>query len=86
MDLNLHQKRGLDHLSRVLQYYPMVQDGDTSVVGLTDEDWHVLSDTLFNMDTPRDMIPAEVLDYRFSKDGTQIELQTANCLVIVEMF
>lgn len=86
MDANLHQKRGLDHLSRVLQYYPMVQDGDTAIVGLTTEDWQVVTDTLFNMDTPRELIPSEILSYQLAQDRDVIELQMADCLITVEPF
>ncbi|HCR49077.1 MAG TPA: hypothetical protein DIW24_05580 [Bacteroidetes bacterium] len=87
MDVNLHQKKGIEHLAKVLRYYPMVQEGQQAVVGLTREDWHVLCDTLFHMNTPREAIPVEVLSWRFSENGEQMVLETQQGVtVLVEMF
>lgn len=87
MDLNLHQKKGLEHLHKILRYYPMVQEGAQAVVGLTREDWHVLCDTLFHMDIPRDQVPAQVTGWRFSEDGEQMVLEMVDGVQVqVEMF
>ncbi|MBN8588168.1 MAG: hypothetical protein J0L94_07550 [Rhodothermia bacterium] len=87
MDYTLHQKKGLEHLNKVLRYYPMVAEGTKAVVGLTGEDWHVLCDTLFHMKTPREAIPALVTTWQLSKEGDQIILEMGDgTLVWIEMF
>ena len=86
MDPNLHQKKGLEHLNKVLQYAPMVAQDGAATVHLTHEDWHVLADTLFRMNTPRSIIPESVTDYRLGSQRRSIELDTPALRISVEMF
>ncbi len=85
MDASLHQKQGINHLARVLQYAPFVAEGGKATVHLTQEDWHVLADTLFQMNTPPELLPAEVQDYRLSDDREAIEVETDGCDIRIEV-
>lgn len=84
MDPNLHQKQGVNHLNRVLSYYPFVADGGKATVHLTFEDWNVVADTLFHMDTPREMVPEEIRSYKLASESVML-LETEDCLIEVEM-
>lgn len=85
MDPGLHVKQAINHLNKVLAYYPYVQEGARATVALTPEDWHVVADALFRMGTPRELFPAEIQDYRLAEGGRTIELDTADCTITVEM-
>ena len=85
MDPNLHQKQAVNHLNRVLDYAPMVAEDGEATVHLTAEDWQVVADCLFRMDTPQEMLPEAITDYRLVKQNRAIELQTADYLITVEM-
>ena len=85
MDPGLHVKQAINHLDKVLAYYPYVQEGETATVALTPEDWQVVADALFRMDTPREVIPDQIEDYTLTGDQRAIRLQTADCLITVEM-
>lgn len=85
IDPNLHQKQGINHMNKVLGYAPMVEESGVATVYLTAEDWHVVADTLFHMDTPRDMIPEEILDYTLVKEKQAIEFKTVERMITVEM-
>ena len=84
MDPGLHVKQAVNHLNKVLQYYPFVQEGDRATVALTPEDWQVVADALFRMDTPREVLPDAIQDYRLA-EGHVIELETADCTISVEV-
>ncbi len=84
MDPNLHVKQAVNHLNRILQYYPFVQEGSEAVVALTPEDWWVVSDMLFHMPGAEQFVPEAIESYRLSEDGNVIELRTADCLIRVE--
>lgn len=87
MDYNLHQQKGLEHLQKVIQYAPFVEENGHATVGLTQEDFQVLADTLFQMDTPKEMLPPMLHAYRFSEDGMAIELEMeAPKTIRIEMF
>ena len=86
MDPNLHQKQGITHLEKVLQYAPMVANGDEAVVHLTREDWYVVADTLFQMNTPRELLPNSITDFRLTDDHRAIELDTESLQIRLEMF
>lgn len=86
MDPNLHQKQGITHLEKVLQYAPMVANGNEAVVHLTREDWYVVADTLFQMNTPREVLPNSITDYRLTDDHRAIELDTEELQIRLEMF
>jgi hypothetical protein len=85
MDPTLHQKQGINHLNRVLQYAPMVAEGREATVHLTTEDWHVVADTLFQMHTPRELLPAAINEYRLVNDNRSIELVTEDYRILVDM-
>lgn len=86
MDPNLHQKQGVNHLNRVLNYYPFVAEDGRATVHLTPEDWHVVADTLFAMDTPREILPEAIKEFRLTGENTVIELETEDCLIAVEAY
>ena len=85
MDPNLHQKQGINHLTKVLDYAPFVAEGGKATVHLTVEDWHVVADTLFAMNTPREFLPEAIRDYRLVKQNRAIELTTDDYVIEVEM-
>lgn len=85
MDPTLHQKQAVNHLNKVLSYAPMVAEDGEATVHLTPEDWHVVADALFKMDTPREMLPAAIEDYRLTRENTTIELKTDEYVIEVEM-
>ncbi|MFN3597294.1 MAG: hypothetical protein ACK41D_08490 [Rubricoccaceae bacterium] len=78
MDPGLHVKQAINHLNKVLAYYPYVAEDGRAVVALTPEDWGVVADALFRMDTPREVFPEAIRDYRVSDDGQAIVLATAD--------
>jgi hypothetical protein len=84
MDHGLHVKQGLNHLQRVLDYAPFVAEDGRATVHLTFEDWHVLADTLFHMDTPRELLPDQVSDVQFDEAGQKIEVTTQDLRIAVE--
>ena len=78
MDPGLHVRQAVNHLEKVLAYYPYVAEGGRATVALTPEDWGVVADALFYMDTPREVLPAAIADFRLADDGRVIELDTAD--------
>ncbi len=78
MDPGLHVRQAINHLEKVLAYYPYVTESGRATVALTPEDWGVVADALFYMDTPREVFPATITDYRLADDGRVIELDTAD--------
>ncbi len=78
MDPGLHVTQAINHLRKVIAYIPYVAedgpDGPEATVALTPEDWGVVADALFHMDTPRDVLPAEIADYGFADGGRSIRL------------
>ena len=85
MDANLHQKQGINHLNKVLNYAPFVAEAGKATVHLTVEDWHVVADTLFQMHTPKELLPEAINAYRLTNDNRAIELDTDAYLITVEM-
>jgi hypothetical protein len=76
MEPNLHQKQGINHLNRVLAYAKFVTENGRATVHLTPEDWHVVADTLFHMETPAEMLPEAIESFRMTGSGQTIELRT----------
>ncbi len=78
MDPGLHVKQAINHLDKVIRYAPFVAedgpDGRTAHVALTPEDWGVVVDALFHMDTPREVFPAELADFAFTDGGRAVLL------------
>lgn len=85
MDPTLHQKQAVNHLNKVLTYAPMVAEDDRATVHLTPEDWHVVADALFRMNTPSEMLPDAITDFRLTKQNSTIELTTDAYVIDVEM-
>lgn len=85
MDPNLHQKMGIHHLNRVLDYAPMVESDGKAEVHLTTEDWWVVADVLFKMDTPKEMLPEVINNYSLVNENKAIQLTTENCVITIEM-
>lgn len=84
MDPSKHVKQGVNLLDRVLQYASMVREDGDALVGLTEQDWYVVSDLLFRMDVPEGTLPEEIEEYTLSDDQKIIELQTSDGSVHVE--
>ncbi len=85
MDPNLHQKMGIHHLNRVLSYAGMVVENGKAEVHLTTEDWWVVADTLFKMDTPKEVLPEAIEQYVLTNENKAIELTTKDCVITIEM-
>ena len=85
MDANLHQKQGINHLNKVLNYAPFVAEDGKATVHLTFEDWNVVADTLFHMNTPKELLPEAINAYRLLDDNRAIELDTDAYVIQVEM-
>ncbi len=82
MDPGLHVKQAINHLNKVLAYYPYVAQDGEATVALTPEDWGVVADALFHMDTPAEVFPDAITDYRASDDGHEILLTVQDGTVI----
>lgn len=85
MDPTLHQKQAVNHLNKVLNYAPIVAENDRATVHLTPEDWHVVADALFKMDTPDEMLPEGIRGYSLKNQNRTIELETDEYTIDVEM-
>lgn len=84
MDATLHQKQGINHLRRVLEYAPMVARDGNATVHLTAEDWSVVADTLFAMDTPIELLPEPIQGYELVNDNRTIRLQTDDYVIDID--
>ena len=84
IDPNLHQIQGVNHLNKVLGYAPMVEENGVAEVFLTAEDWGVVADTLFHMDTPREMVPEAILEYGKREGEHVIDLKTDDLKIEVK--
>jgi hypothetical protein len=82
---NKHLKQALNHLDRVLDYAPMVAEGRDATVHLTPEDWKVVADALFNMNTPDDALPDAIEDYGLANENKTITLTTADYDIDIEI-
>ncbi|MGA7303597.1 MAG: hypothetical protein WBW88_01935 [Rhodothermales bacterium] len=85
MDPGLHVKQGLNHLNRVLSYANFVAENGKATVHLTFEDWHVLADMLFHMDTPRELLPARIRNFALVEGKDAMLLSTDGCEITVEI-
>lgn len=82
---NKHLKQAINHLNRVVDYAPMVAEGRDATVYLTPQDWHVVADALFKMDTPDDALPAAIQDYGLANENQTIRLTTPDYDISVEI-
>ena len=85
MDANLHQKQGINHLQKVLNYAPFVAEDGKATVHLTFEDWNVVADTLFQMNTPKELLPEAINAYRLTDDNRAIQLDTDAYMIAIEV-
>ena len=85
MDPNLHVKQAVNHLERVLDYAPMVAEDGQADVHLTTEDWHVVNDALFKMDTPDEALPDAIRDYERVDGSNTIRLTTEDYVIDVDI-
>jgi hypothetical protein len=82
---NKHIKQAINHLERVLDYAPMVAEGRDATVHLTPQDWKVVADALFNMDTPDSALPDAIEDYGLADENRTITLTTADYDIAIEI-
>ncbi|WP_412070309.1 hypothetical protein [Rubrivirga sp. IMCC43871] len=82
MDPGLHVKQAINHLNKVLAYYPYVAADGEATVALTPEDWGVVADAFFHMGTPPEVFPDAIASYRLSDDGAEIQLTAADGTLI----
>jgi hypothetical protein len=85
MDPNLHVKQAVNHLERVLDYAPMVAEDGQADVHLTTEDWHVVNDALFKMDTPDEALPDAIRGYEQVDGSNTIRLTTEDYVIDVDI-
>ncbi|MEM6785849.1 MAG: hypothetical protein AAF624_19175 [Bacteroidota bacterium] len=74
MDPGLHVKQAINHLTKVINYAPYVEEDGAALVALTPEDWQVVADAMFYMDTPAEVFPDDIQAYRLSDDQRTILL------------
>ncbi|MDX1440120.1 MAG: hypothetical protein R3284_09470 [Rubricoccaceae bacterium] len=85
MDPGLHVKQAINHLNKILAYYPYVEEDGEALVALTPEDWQVVADAMFYMNTPGEVFPDAIKEYKLSddhhsillsvEDGTQVTIE-----------
>lgn len=83
--INKHIKQAVNHLEKVLNYAPMVAEGRDATVHLTTQDWHVVADALFKLDTPEEALPEQIEDYGLADRNEVITLTTPDYDIRVEM-
>ncbi len=86
MDPGLHVKQAITHLEKVIKYAPMVAKDRNATVHLTAEDWQVVVDAMFHMDTPSEFFPATIEKYRMAASGQAVELEMSDLNISIEIF
>ena len=76
---------GINHMNRVLGYAPMVAENGEATVHLTQEDWGVVADTLFQMNTPKEMLPEAIQEFKLVNQNQAIEFRTPDLVITVEI-
>jgi hypothetical protein len=77
-------KQGLNLLERVMQFYPLMQEGDVSEITLTEQDWLVLMDFTENPET-KELLPAKIKEMVVDRASRTINIATDDCKVEVKM-
>ena len=77
-------KQGLNLLERVLQFYPLMREGDTAEVQLTEQDWLVLMDFSDNPAT-KELLPATIREMSVDRSRRTIVIETEDCKINVRM-
>lgn len=75
----------MNHIERILAYYPMVREGSDASVWLTFEDWQVLYDLLFRTPDAAAHLPEDIEEFRLLEGEAVILLEVADCHIRVEM-
>lgn len=84
MEANLHLQQGLVLLNRILSFYPIMQNGSTSTVTLSDQDWIVLMDFIENPESAP-LKPETVREMSVDRNTREISITTVDCAVKVVM-
>ncbi|CAN5600211.1 hypothetical protein BH23BAC4_BH23BAC4_00310 [soil metagenome] len=84
MDPGLHVKQAINHLNKVLAYYPYVVEDGQATVALTPEDWQVVADALFYMDVAKDVFPQEIREFTMADDRQTMQFITEDAVITVE--
>ena len=74
MDPGLHVKQAINHLNKILSYYPYVEEDGEALVALTPEDWQVVADALFYMGTPKEFFPDAITEFAMADDQSAMHL------------
>lgn len=82
MEPTLHLKQGLTLLEKVLKFYPLVREGETAEVSLTQQDWLVLLDFVHNP-ASKEMLPEQVNSLEGSIEDRTIYVETGDCRISV---
>lgn len=86
MDPGLHVKQAINHLNKILSYYPYVEEDGEALVALTPEDWQVVADAMFYMDTPKEFFPDPITEYKMAENQSNILLTVEDgTLITVEI-
>lgn len=84
MEPTLHMKQGLNLLTRVLQFYPMMKEDGKAEVVLTEQDWMVLMDFTENPEA-KELLPESITSMTVDRATRTITVLTGDCAVSVKM-
>ncbi len=84
MDTSMHLNQGRTLLDKVLRFYPLMKEGDTADVVLTDQDWMVLMDFSEHPGS-KEMLPESVSEVTVDRTTRIIHVKTNDCDVRVKM-
>lgn len=84
MEPTLHMKQGQNLLERVMKFYPMMKEGNSSTVTLTDQDWLVLMDFVENPQA-KEHWPENVESMTVDRNARTIHVKVPDCDVAVTM-
>ena len=82
---NKHIKMAINHLNKVLDYAPFVAEGRDATVHLTQQDWQVVADALFQMNVADDQLPDAIQDYDLVNKNRAISLTTPDYDITIEI-
>jgi hypothetical protein len=77
-------QQGLSLLERVLKFYPVMKEGNTAEVVLTEQDWLVLLDFTENPETA-EIRPPAVKEMTADRVNRIIHVKTDDCDVSVKL-
>ena len=82
MEPTLHLKQGLTLLEKVLKFYPLVREGESAEVSLTQQDWLVLLDFVHNP-AAAELTPENVENLTGSVEERTISMDVDGCAISV---